>query len=73
MNAYLSQRRHSKLEFVSVTAAAPTASAAQLRAALEKLGPLTAPELVQVLAPDDERLRRGTLESEYEVDDGSKD
>ena len=55
-----------------MTAAAPTASAAQLRAALEKLGPLTAPELVQVLAPDDERLRRGTLESEYEVD-GSKE
>ena len=73
VNAYLSQKRHSKLEFVSVTAAAPTAHAAQLKAALEKVGPLTAPDLVRLLPPDDERLSRSILEQSDEDERRSRE
>ena len=54
VHSFLSQKRASRLEFVSVTRATPSEHTLRLKDALSQLGPITAPDLLASFPPVDD-------------------
>ena len=55
VHSYIEQKRAARLEFVSVTSVMPSYHTSRLQEALAKAGPITAPDLLATMDPDDPR------------------